>query len=138
MTYAEKLKDPRWIARRKEILEKDNYTCVRCGAQAVYYCDGDESKIDSRTIMHVHHLKYTGQPWDAADDDLAVLCDNCHNYYHALKNPDEIDFELSKIVIGMERIGRGKYEFEMKKGPLHLNFNPEEYRPMSEFLPEVE
>ncbi len=36
MTYEEKLKLPQWQAKRKEILERDNYTCQRTGCLKTY------------------------------------------------------------------------------------------------------
>jgi hypothetical protein len=64
--YSEKLKDPRWQKRRLEILNRDNWKCKCCK--------------DEDTTLHVHHIKYTGNPWDAKDDDLITLCAHCHNY----------------------------------------------------------
>jgi hypothetical protein len=28
--------------------------------------------------LHIHHKKYNGNPWDAENDDLQVLCKHCH------------------------------------------------------------
>ncbi|MDM1543653.1 hypothetical protein OBK16_10345 [Empedobacter falsenii] len=42
-TYQELLDDPRWKEKRKEILERDNHTCQRCGYHSKYklgyFCD---------------------------------------------------------------------------------------------------
>lgn len=64
MTYAEKLKDPRWQKKRLEILNRDSFTCQCCA-----YDDKE---------LHVHHVKYNSNPWDADDDDLMTLCKDCH------------------------------------------------------------
>lgn len=65
MTYAEKLKDPRWQKRRLRILERDDFTCQFC--------------FDSESTLHVHHLWYeNGDPWDTSDDSLITLCEECH------------------------------------------------------------
>lgn len=67
MTYAEKLRDPRWQKRRLEILSRDNFTCQICGA--------------TDKTLHVHHKYYENgcEPWD---DDLVIglvtLCEDCH------------------------------------------------------------
>jgi hypothetical protein len=71
-TYAEKLRDPRWQKRRLEILQRDNWTCTSCG--------------DSDTELHIHHLKYNGNPWDAKDEDLVTQCKHCHALIEYLKN----------------------------------------------------
>lgn len=62
--YKRKLADPRWQKKRLKILERDNWTCQKCG--------------DTKTELQIHHEKYTGQPWDAPDEDLVTLCANCH------------------------------------------------------------
>lgn len=64
-TYAEKLKDPRWIELREKVLERDSRTCQGCG---------------SSTQLHVHHLRYakSRDPWDVQLSDLVTFCKRCH------------------------------------------------------------
>lgn len=66
MTYSEKLRDPRWQKKRLEVMERDGFACQRC-----------ESK--SKTL-NVHHLVYPKgkAPWDAGNEDLVTLCEDCH------------------------------------------------------------
>lgn len=64
MTYAEKLKDPRWQKKRTDILQRDNFTCQLCE--------------DIKTTLAVHHKKYYKEPWDAKDEDLITYCEHCH------------------------------------------------------------
>lgn len=66
MKYSEKLKDPRWQKKRLEILQRDNFTCQLCE--------------DKTTTLHIHHKKYTGEPWEAPEEDLVTLCEHCHEY----------------------------------------------------------
>ncbi len=77
MTYAEKLKDPRWQKKRLEILSRDNFTCHNCG--------------DTTLTLHVHHLYYfkDEEPWEAEDMALETLCCECHKIQHTLT-----EFEL--------------------------------------------
>ena len=65
-TYSEKLRDPRWQKRRLEILQRDDWTCCRCG------------KKDQE--LHVHHTWYSKdcKPWDYPDETLVTLCISCH------------------------------------------------------------
>jgi hypothetical protein len=63
-SYSEKLKDPRWQRKRLEVFSRDNFTCVECGAK-------DKT-------LHVHHRKYSGEPWEAPLEDLQTLCYECH------------------------------------------------------------
>ena len=66
MTYADKLKDPRWQKKRLEIMERDEFTCQHC--------------FKTNKTLTVHHLTYRhGQePWEADATDLLTLCEDCH------------------------------------------------------------
>jgi hypothetical protein len=57
-------RDPRWQKRRLQIMDRDGWGCVNC-------------KATDRTL-HVHHKRYHGEPWEAGDDDLQSLCEDCH------------------------------------------------------------
>ena len=66
MTYAEKLKDPRWQKKRLEILERDEWRCRLCGAEDM--------------PLHIHHEKYTTRnPWEEEDINLSAICEKCHD-----------------------------------------------------------
>ncbi len=66
MKYADKLKDPRWDAVRREVLARDRNTCQTCGC------------VDE--IMHVHHIEYFKgfEPWEYHTAYLITLCEMCH------------------------------------------------------------
>jgi len=66
MSYAEKLKDPRWQKKRLEILERDWWMCCECG--------------DNESTLHVHHTTYKKgkDPWDYPNHQLITLCEECH------------------------------------------------------------
>lgn len=67
MTYAEKLKDPRWQKKRLEIFSRDEFTCNSCGCK-------DKT-------LHLHHKYYRPKTviWDYPDDALVTLCEDCHS-----------------------------------------------------------
>lgn len=65
MTYSDKLKSPKWQKKRLEVLSRDEFKCCLCS--------------DEKTQLHVHHLKYTKDPWDAPLEDLETLCVTCHS-----------------------------------------------------------
>jgi hypothetical protein len=65
LAYSDKLKDPRWQRKRLEIMGRDNFTCVACA--------------NTDRTLTVHHLWYTGEPWEAPDSDLQTLCEPCHD-----------------------------------------------------------
>ena len=66
MKYSEKLKDPRWQKKRLEILERDNWSCQRCG--------------DDESMLVVHHKRYfpKKEPWEYENNILITLCEDCH------------------------------------------------------------
>lgn len=69
-SYRELLKDPRWTARRLEIIWRAQMTCDECG-----YVGRHEGE------MQVHHRAYrpgSPAPWQYEDSELRCLCDPCH------------------------------------------------------------
>lgn len=64
MTYADKLRDPRWQKKRLEIMERDGWKCLACGSSVKTLC--------------VHHLVYRQEPWNSPNEELETLCDECH------------------------------------------------------------
>ncbi len=82
MNYSEKLRDPRWQKKRLEILKRDKFSCTLCR--------------DKETTLHVHHKKYTGNPWDAPNEDLVTHCEHCHSFTESVKSKWEI-FSVKKI-----------------------------------------
>ena len=68
MTYAEKLRDPRWQKKRLEIMQRDEFTCLICK--------------DKSSTLHVHHISYEYgvDPWDYKNINYKTLCENCHKY----------------------------------------------------------
>ena len=71
MTYAEKLKDPRWQKKRLEIMSRDKFTCQKCD--------------DATKTLNVHHRYYFkgAMPWDYPDNALVTLCEPCHRIIEA-------------------------------------------------------
>lgn len=70
MTYAQKLLDPRWQRKKNGILDRDDYTCQKCGSK--------------EKTLHVHHKIYIygNSPWDYDDVFLETLCLDCHKEEH--------------------------------------------------------
>jgi hypothetical protein len=65
MNYNEQLKDPRWKSKAKQIKERDNYICQKCG---------------THQKLEVHHIRYLKDTlyWDYPDSYLITLCRSCH------------------------------------------------------------
>lgn len=63
-TYSQQLQHPKWQKKRLEILKRDKFRCKMCS--------------DKETQLQIHHLKYSGKPWEAKNEDLISLCSQCH------------------------------------------------------------
>lgn len=76
MTYPtrhlQRLTDPRWTAKRLEILAVRGNNCEGCGAKG--------------GSVQVHHGYYLGDqyPWQYEDESLHVYCPTCHGRAQAL------------------------------------------------------
>lgn len=71
LSYTDKLLDKRWQEKRLAIILRDNNKCRHCGA--------------SHKSLNVHHIKYTGEPWECPDAFLITLCFGCHEKAEELK-----------------------------------------------------
>lgn len=79
ISYSEKLRDPRWQAKRLRIMERDRFTCRDCR--------------DSTKHLHVHHCHYIkGEPWDTPDELLLTLCEDCHEGRQMVENEMKVLF----------------------------------------------
>lgn len=80
LTYAEKLKSPKWQKKRLEILNLRGFKCE--------LCNNEEKEL------HVHHRFYLKgrQPWQYDNDIFQVLCSDCHEKQH--KEPNAIIKEV--------------------------------------------
>lgn len=69
-SYFEKLKDPRWQRKRLEKMQQQDFVCEGC--------------YDSQSTLHVHHKIYFKgrEPWEYDLDQLALLCESCHESEH--------------------------------------------------------
>lgn len=75
--YKEQIKSPKWQKKRLEILDRDNFECVVCGA--------------SDKPLHVHHKKYIAgrDYWDYPDELLVTLCEDCHKKFHGKEESEK-------------------------------------------------
>ena len=66
-----------WPAISRRIRERESNACKWCGAT-----NGEPHPVTgSRVVLTVAHLDH--QPENCADDNLAALCQKCHNRYDA-------------------------------------------------------
>lgn len=81
-TYGELLRHPKWQRRRLEIMSRDGFRCTKCSA-------------DDKTLNVHHRIYHKGAaPWEYQDDELATLCEDCHQGEHA---PELDDATLAKL-----------------------------------------
>lgn len=71
LSYADKLRDPRWRSLRRQVLELHHNRCALCGGKA----------------WQVHHQFYISgaEPWNYDIEALTPLCGRCHSAYEAGK-----------------------------------------------------
>lgn len=85
-SYSEKLKDPRWQKKRLEILNRDGWTCKKCGAK-------DKT-------LHVHHIFYSPgkDPWEIRNGFLVTLCEDCHELEKGTDPQDSLIEEVGNFL----------------------------------------
>jgi hypothetical protein len=92
--YQLQLLNPRWQRRRLEVMSKNNFSCQIC----------DEQNQE----LNVHHIKYKKhpngdkyEPWNYSDEELMVLCKDCHDLIH--KNESKVILFATKR-FGLKRV----------------------------------
>ena len=82
MAYSDLLRNPFWQAKRLEILQRDNFRCIKC--------------TDPFSNLQIHHLYYKPNllPWEYPNECFQTLCELCHEKAEFLKwlLTDGIDF----------------------------------------------
>lgn len=74
-TYGALLFDKRWVARRQEILMRDDYKCLVCK------CTGG-LQVHHRQYHFIKGLKQFKAPWDYPGYLMITLCEKCHTRGH--------------------------------------------------------
>lgn len=66
--FMSKTADPKWQRRRLQVMERDNWTCQRCG--------NTSEQLEVHHLVYVHKAKYH----EYLDHELITLCRECHQY----------------------------------------------------------
>lgn len=84
-SYVEALKSPKWQRKRLEVMQRDNFTCVRCQ--------------DTETTLNVHHKEYhrNKKPWEYEAEFLETLCETCHKKEHKKSDKRLTDEQFNQI-----------------------------------------
>lgn len=75
-SYGSLLFDPRWKARRMEIIIRDNRSCVICK-------DTNELQVHHRQYQFIKSENAFKMPWDYPNHLLITLCRSCHQRGHS-------------------------------------------------------
>lgn len=70
-SYKALILHPKWKQRRKEILARDNHSCVNCH-------ETEDLQVHHRQYHFVLSLRQYKAPWDYPDRLLITLCVKCH------------------------------------------------------------
>ena len=82
VTYAEYLTTTGWTYRAWQAKDRAGWVCEVCGS------DGP---------LQVHHLTYA-RVGKERDDDLLVLCDECHARQHGLLDDGQLPLPFRDVV----------------------------------------
>lgn len=93
--YKEQQKDPRWVAKSREIMKRDNFTCQLCGKKHVK--------------LNVHHIKYNKNLnyWEYPDELLLTVCEVCHAKIHGkydFSKPNKESYNGLKNILDLEYV----------------------------------
>lgn len=62
-----------WDTRRRDVYERDNYTCQNCGREGGPIGDAE---------LHAHHIVPKGKGGTHKKSNLKTICKNCHDAIH--------------------------------------------------------
>ena len=70
--YKDQYKHPNWQRTRLQIMQRDGFKCMICGAK--------------NKLLHVHHNTYDGKfIWDCKSTSMITMCVDCHEIFHDKK-----------------------------------------------------
>lgn len=98
---------------RNEILERNGYTCQRCGAGPG---DVDPFNPGRKVRLHIDHIKPISQGGTDSKDNLRVLCSACNQGKSNVQPPSETALN---ILAKIRKLGKSEqmeiYEFLKRK-----------------------
>jgi len=98
---------------RNEILERNGYTCQRCGAGPG---DADPFNPGRKVRLHIDHIKPISQGGTDSKDNLRVLCSACNQGKSNVQPPSETALN---ILAKIRKLGKSEqmeiYEFLKRK-----------------------
>lgn len=112
MTYQEKLQLPEWQKKRIEILERDNYSCKKCGfnnskKNPLFTLDLEEFITNYK--IQIQTIKNKEITFKFCSDDDYLLIDNLRKYYPKSSTWDSWNGNL-KIKLDVETIKMNEWQ----------------------------
>lgn len=92
MSYAEKLQDPRWTVRRREVMQSKCGRCQECGR--------DNDEVGPLQVHHVTYLRGV-EPWDHPDELLRLICRECH--FERQIQDEEAQVEFARLLNRLDK-----------------------------------
>lgn len=101
--YRQQLATAEWKAKRREIYERDNGTCVDCQSSGCF--------------VHCHHEYYVRgmKPWEYPSHALVILCEDCHERRHKYVIKKFASHDDAEMWIIFCEIDRAMIEFELRE-----------------------
>lgn len=70
-SYIDFINSDEWKEKRSLIIQDRGQICERCG-----------EIIENKNKLHLHHRDYDKEFGTEADEDLMILCEDCHHNLH--------------------------------------------------------
>lgn len=107
MVTKEDINTEQWKSKRKEIIQRDEFTCCACG--------------DFGKTLNVHNLSYEKgkEYWNYPNSNFVTLCCDCHKKLHNLKKCElKKTIEELQIIAAQreQKVYPQKLNIEVKKG----------------------
>jgi len=90
-------------SKRKEVIERDQYTCQECG------CDVVLKQSQDGETAHVHHITPITEGGDDSASNLITLCRSCHQDVHGHGvggDPDGLWNDADRQILDVLKEGR--------------------------------
>ena len=107
MNYTQQLKSKKWKEKRQSILERDNFSCVKC---------------NSKDNLQVHHTLYINgrKAWEYNNKLLITVCSSCHFEIHQTEEIKVIKSPVKKVK-KIQKVKKPKIKKKPKKNKYKLS-----------------
>jgi len=104
LTLRQYYKTQHWIDLHKKWVYTDDTCCQICGCKRYgFYKVGKKKglrKPKAENHIHIHHKHYNTM-FKEERDDVMILCDSCHKFFHMLENMRKKHIMYEKVYQGL-------------------------------------